>query len=81
MQEYDESFFITKANKRGGVTWFILMIIVSVYYGIKVGTGKLDVGYFFMFFTVGWLSFMLLCMHKYGNKASCRVRWSIDSFD
>ena len=42
MQEYDESFFITKANKRGGVTWFILMIIVSVYYGIKVGTGKED---------------------------------------
>ncbi len=55
MQEYDESFFIAKANKRGGITWFILMIIVSVYYGIKVGTGKLDVGYFFMFFTVGWL--------------------------
>lgn len=59
MQEYDESFFITKANKRGGVTWFILMIIVSVYYGIKVGTGKLDIGYFFMFFTVGWLSFII----------------------
>ena len=59
MQEYDESFFITKANKRGGVTWFILMIIVSVYYGIKVGTGKLDVGYFFMFFTGGWLSFII----------------------
>lgn len=59
MQEYDESFFIAKANKRGGVTWFILMIIVSVYYGIKVGTGKLDVGYFFMFFTVGWLSFII----------------------
>ena len=52
-------FFITKANKRGGVTWFILMIIVSVYYGIKVGTGKLDVGYFFMFFTVGWLSLII----------------------
>ncbi len=59
MQEYDESFFIAKANKRGGITWFILMIIVSVYYGIKVGTGKLDVGYFFMFFTVGWLSFII----------------------
>ena len=59
MQEYDESFFITKANKRGGITWFILMIIVSVYYGIKVGTGKLDVGYFFMFFTVGWLSLII----------------------
>lgn len=37
----------------------ILMIIVSVYYGIKVGTGKLDVGYFFMFFTVGWLSLII----------------------
>ena len=59
MQEYDESFFITKANKRGGITWFILMILVSVYYGIKVGTGKLDVGYFFMFFTVGWLSLII----------------------
>lgn len=59
MQEYDESFFIAKANKRGGITWFILMIIVSVYYGIKVGTGKLDVGYFFMFFTVGWLSLII----------------------
>lgn len=59
MQEYDESFFIAKANKRGGVTWFILMIIVSVYYGIKVGTGKLDVGYFFMFFIVGWLSLII----------------------
>ena len=59
MQEYDESFFITKANKRGGITWFILMIIVSVYYGIKVGTCKLDVGYFFMFFTVGWLSLII----------------------
>ena len=59
MQEYDESFFITKANKRGGITWFILMIIVSVYYGIKVGTGKLDVGYLFMFFTVGWLSLII----------------------
>ena len=59
MQEYGESFFITKANKRGGITWFILMIIVSVYYGIKVGTGKLDVGYFFMFFTVGWLSLII----------------------
>ena len=41
------------------MTWFILMIIVSVYYGIKVGTGKLDVGYFFMFFTVGWLSLII----------------------
>ena len=49
MQEYDESFFITKANKRGGITWFILMIIVSVYYGIKVGTGKLYVFY-------GWMA-------------------------
>ncbi len=59
MQEYDESFFITKANKRGGLTWLILMIIVSVYYGIKVGTGKLGMGYFLMFFTVGWLSLII----------------------
>ena len=46
MKEYDEAFFIAKANKMAGLTWFVLMIIVSVFYSVKVFTGKLDMGYF-----------------------------------
>ena len=37
MQDYDESFFIAKANKRASITWFVLLLIASVFYGIKVG--------------------------------------------
>ena len=25
MQDYDESFFIAKANKRASITWFVLL--------------------------------------------------------
>ena len=35
MQDYDESFFIAKANKRASITWFVLLLIASVFYGIK----------------------------------------------
>ena len=41
MQDYDESFFIAKANKRASITWFVLLLIASVFYGIKVGRGQL----------------------------------------
>lgn len=59
MKEYDEAFFTAKANKRAGFTWLVLMIIVSVYYGIKVLNGKMEIGFFSMFFIVGWLSFIV----------------------
>ena len=31
MQEYDESFFRAKANKRAGITWLALIFIVRPY--------------------------------------------------
>ena len=46
MQDYDESFFIAKANKRASITWFVLLLIASVFYGIKVGRGQLKEAYF-----------------------------------
>ena len=58
MQEYDEAFFRAKANKRAGLTWLTLMIIASVYYGIRVASGKLDVGFFTMFSVVGWADYI-----------------------
>ena len=45
MQDYDESFFIAKANKRASITWFVLLLIASVFYGIKVGRGQLKVSW------------------------------------
>lgn len=45
MQDYDESFFIAKANKRASITWFVLLLIASVFYGIKVGRGQLKEAY------------------------------------
>ncbi len=40
MQNYDEAFFRAKANKRAGTTWLILLIILNVYYGVKVSGGN-----------------------------------------
>lgn len=59
MQSYDESFFRAKANRRAGTTWIALMFIVSVYYGAKVYSGKLDAGYFTAFMIVGWLEYFI----------------------
>lgn len=76
MKEYDEAFFIAKANKMAGLTWFVLMIIVSVFYSVKVFTGKLDMGYFLMFCILGWLlliiSKILLKVKGEDNK---RYKW------
>lgn len=78
MKEYDEAFFTAKANKMAGLTWFVLMIIVSVFYGVKVFTGKLDMGYFLMFVILGWLlliiSKILLKVKGEDNK---RYKWML----
>lgn len=78
MQEYDEAFFRAKANKRAGLTWLTLMIIASVYYGIQVATGKLDVGFFATFSVIGWLDYIaskiLLKVKGEGNE---RYKWML----
>lgn len=47
MQEYDESFFRAKANKRAGITWLALILIATVYYGIKTKSGEITKGIFY----------------------------------
>ena len=39
MQQYDESYFKAKANRRAGTTWLTLMIIVTIYYAAKMMDG------------------------------------------
>lgn len=59
MQDYDEAFFRAKANKRAGTTWLILMVIATVYYGIKVFRGELANQYFVLFTVVGWAEYII----------------------
>ncbi|MBP3577667.1 MAG: methyl-accepting chemotaxis protein, partial [Lachnospiraceae bacterium] len=57
MQNYDEAYFRTKANKRAGTTWLMLLIIVSVYYGVKMAQGQVNQYQYIMFTVVGWLQY------------------------
>ncbi len=57
MQNYDEAYFRAKANKRAGTTWLLLLIIVSVYYGVKMAQGQVNQYQYIMFTVVGWLQY------------------------
>lgn len=76
MQKYDESFFRAKANKRAGTTWLTLMIIVSVYYGVKVNSGALNASFFITFSVVGWLEYIFGgLILKFKGMDAPRYKW------
>ena len=58
MQEYDESFFRAKANKRARLTWLILLAIITVYYGVKIPSGDVELSRFLAFTITGWLLYI-----------------------
>ena len=59
MQNYDESYFRAKANRRAGTTWLFLMIVVSVYYATKIGSGEVSTNFYIVFSIVGWMEYIL----------------------
>ena len=76
MQEYDESFFRAKANKRAGITWLALIFIATIYYGIKTKNGEIARGYFIEFTLVGWVTYItgyIVSMIK--GKAAKEYKW------
>lgn len=76
MQEYDESFFRAKANKRAGITWLALIFIATIYYGIKTKNGEIARGYFIAFTVVGWVTYLtgyIVSMIK--GKAAKEYKW------
>ena len=76
MQEYDESFFWAKANKRAGITWLALIFIATIYYGIKTKNGEIARGYFIAFTVVGWVTYItgyIVSMIK--GKAAKEYKW------
>ena len=76
MQEYDESFFRAKANKRAGITCLSLFFIATIYYGIKTKNGEIARGYFIAFTVVGWVTYItgyIVSMIK--GKAAKEYKW------
>lgn len=59
MQDYNEKYFDEKANRRAGTTWLSLMLIVTIYYGVKMGQGVMSKEWFILFSVIGWAEYLL----------------------
>ena len=60
MQNYDESYFRAKANRRAGTTWLILLIFVNVYYGVKVVQGNyMSTTWQITVAAIGWITYIV----------------------
>ena len=59
MQNHDERYFKANANKRAGATWLALMLIVTVYYGVKMSHGIIPSGLFVASSVVGWIWYIV----------------------
>ena len=58
MQNYDEAYFREKANRGAGTIWLILMVIVSIYYGVKMSQGEVATEWFVLFSIIGWGTYL-----------------------
>lgn len=78
MNNYDESYFSARANKRAATTWLYLMIIVTVYYGAKVGEGAIRSNWFLTFTVIGWAEFLVgIVLLKIKGMNFYSFRWII----
>ena len=78
MQNYDESYFRAKANHRAGITWLMLMVIVSVYYGVKMMEGEVGSSWFVMFTSIGWVEYIgALVYRKIKGRDAKRFKWFV----
>lgn len=59
MQSYDEKYFNAKANRRAGTTWLSLMLIVTIYYGVKMSEGAISPNWFILFSIIGWTEYIV----------------------
>ncbi len=58
MQSYDQKYFNARANRRAGTTWLALMLIVTIYYGVKMSQGEVGLTWFIMFSSIGWIEYL-----------------------
>lgn len=62
MQTYDQKYFDAKANRRAATTWLSLMLIVTIYYGVKMTEGVIGTNWYILFSIIGWLEFITGCV-------------------
>ncbi len=76
MQNYDDAYFRAKANRRGGTIWLILLIIATVYCGVKMTEGIVTTGLFMVTTIVGWLEYVGACIYlKVRGMADKNYKW------
>ena len=76
MQNYDEKYFKGKANRRAGTTWLALMLIVTIYYGAKMGEGAISLNWFVLFSVIGWAEYLAGgLMLKFKGIDNERYKW------
>lgn len=76
MQNYDERYFKAKANRRAGTTWLTLMLIVTIYYGVKMSQGAMSINWFILFSIIGWAEYVVGgLLLKFGGMDSERYKW------
>ena len=60
MQNYDESYFRAKANKRAGTTWLLLLVFVTAYYCSKESVGTWDNQVWkIALIAIGWSTYLI----------------------
>ena len=62
MQNYDEKSFKSKANTRSGLTWLVLMLLVTTYYSARLISGKISEPRFYILCALGWGTFIVGCI-------------------
>lgn len=58
MEKYEEAHFREKANRRAGIVWLVLLLVVTGYYGIKLTKGELSTTHYTIFCIVGWAGYL-----------------------
>lgn len=59
MQSYDEKYFNAKTNKRAGTAWLVLLLIITMFYGVKVMEGDVHAEWFILFSSIGWIEYIV----------------------
>ena len=59
MQGYDQKYFDAKANRRAGTTWLSLLLVITVYYTVKMMQGSIGLWWYSIFISFGWAIYLL----------------------
>ncbi len=62
MQNYDEKYFRAKANRRAGVTWLILMLLITIFYTVSWQSGDVKITFYALAMIIGWAEYLIAAL-------------------